>query len=74
MTTTDPATHAVEVARPSGLAGIPLLALAGLLVGLAVAVLRRLTQGVLAPIVAHLTWSIGMLLLLGPTLELLEMS
>ena len=58
----------------TALAGIPLLALAGLLVGLAVAVLRRLTQGVLAPIVAHLTWSIGMLLLLGPTLELLEMS
>lgn len=58
----------------TALAGIPLLALAGLLVGLAVAALRRLTHGVLAPVVAHLTWSIGMLLLLGPTLELLEMS
>ncbi|MCH8611918.1 type II CAAX prenyl endopeptidase Rce1 family protein [Arsenicicoccus dermatophilus] len=56
----------------TALSGIPLLALAALLLGLAVAVLRRLTRGVLAPIVAHLTWSVGMLLLLGPTLALLE--
>ncbi|AKT50326.1 CPBP family intramembrane glutamic endopeptidase [Arsenicicoccus sp. oral taxon 190] len=56
----------------TALAGIPLLALAGLLLGLVVALLRRLTHGVLAPIVTHLTWSLGMLLLLGPLLDLLE--
>lgn len=57
----------------TALAGIPLLALAGLLLGLVAAVLRRVTHGILAPAVAHLTWSLGMLLLLGPTLDLLEM-
>lgn len=52
--------------------GIPLLALAALLLGIACAVLRRATRGLVAPIACHLVWSIGMLLLLPPTLDLLE--
>ena len=43
--------------------GIPLLILAGALVGLVVAFQRRVTGGILGPIVTHLTWSLGMLLL-----------
>lgn len=56
----------------TALSGIPLLALAALLVGAGCALLRRWTRGVLAPIICHLTWSVGMLLLLDPTLTLLE--
>ena len=44
--------------------GIPLLILAGALVGLVVAFQRRVTGGILGPIVTHLTWSLGMLFLL----------
>ena len=56
----------------TALSGIPLLALAAFALGVVAAVLRRLTRGILAPIAAHLVWSVGMLLLLGPTLDLLE--
>lgn len=52
------------------LSGVPLLALAGLLLGLAAALLRIRTRGIAAPITAHLTWTVGMLLLLPPALAL----
>jgi len=45
-------------------AGIPLLVLAGLLLGLVVGLQRRVTGGILGPIVTHLVWSLGMLFLL----------
>ena len=39
-------------------------------VGLLTAAQRRVTGGVAGPIAAHLTWSLGMLFLLGPVLAL----
>lgn len=48
---------------------IPLLVLAGLVLGLVVGLQRRVTGGVLGPIVTHLTWSLGMLFLLPYTLD-----
>ncbi|GAB3622664.1 type II CAAX endopeptidase family protein [Mariniluteicoccus endophyticus] len=56
----------------TALSGIPLLALAAALLGLTCALLRRWTRGIVAPMLAHLVWSLGMLLLLDPTLTLLE--
>ncbi len=44
--------------------GIPLLILAGALVGLVVGLQRRVTGGILGPVITHLTWSLGMLFLL----------
>ena len=44
--------------------GIPLLILAGALVGLVVGLQRRVTGGILGPCITHLTWSLGMLFLL----------
>ncbi len=44
--------------------GILLLSAAAALLGLLTGLLRRATGGLLAPIVAHLIWSLGMLLLL----------
>jgi uncharacterized protein len=52
--------------------GIPLLVLAGALVGLVVAFQRRVTGGILGPIITHLTWSLGMLFLLPPVLDRLS--
>ena len=52
--------------------GVPLLVLAGLLLGLATGVQRRVTGGVVAPVVTHLVWSLGMLLLLPSTLDLAQ--
>ena len=49
--------------------GVPLLVIAALLIGLLTALQRRVTGGVLGPIIIHLTWSVGMLLLLPPVLE-----
>jgi membrane protease YdiL (CAAX protease family) len=49
--------------------GVPLLVIAALMVGLLTALQRRVTGGVLGPIIIHLTWSVGMLLLLPPVLE-----
>jgi len=46
------------------LSGVPLLTFAALAVGLLTGAQRRVTGGVLGPIVSHLTWSLGMLLLL----------
>ena len=48
--------------------GIPLLVLAGLLLGLVVGLQRRVTGGILGPVVTHLTWSLGMLLVLPDVL------
>lgn len=45
-------------------AGVPLLAFAGLVIGAVTALQRRVTGGVQAPIITHLVWSLGMLLLL----------
>ncbi len=49
--------------------GIPLLVLAAVLLGLVTAVQRRCTGGVLGPAITHVTWSMVMLLALGPILE-----
>jgi membrane protease YdiL (CAAX protease family) len=48
---------------------IPLLVFAGFVLGLVVGLQRRVTGGVLGPIVTHLTWSLGMLFLLPYTLD-----
>ena len=50
--------------------GVPLLVLAGLLLGLATGRQREVTGGIVAPVVTHLVWSLGMLLLLPSTLDL----
>ncbi|QGN58257.1 CPBP family intramembrane glutamic endopeptidase [Nostocoides sp. HKS02] len=50
-------------------AGIPLLVLAGALLGVLTGLQRRVTGGVLGPIIIHLTWSLGMLFLLPPVLS-----
>ncbi len=46
------------------LSGVPLLTFAAAALGLLTGAQRRVTGGVLGPIVSHLTWSLGMLLLL----------
>lgn len=50
-------------------AGIPLLVLAAGLLGVLTALQRRVTGGILGPVVTHLTWSLGMLLLLPAVLS-----
>ena len=50
--------------------GIPLLALAAASMGVLAELLRQRTGSLLAPITAHLTWSLGMLFLLQPALDL----
>ncbi|MBM6403074.1 CPBP family intramembrane metalloprotease [Phycicoccus sp. CSK15P-2] len=69
--------HAVAVttvvyALVTAASGIPLLVLAAVLVGLVVGLQRRVTGGILGPIVTHLTWSLGMLFLLPPVLDRLS--
>ncbi len=49
--------------------GIPLLALAAASMGLLAEWLRQRTGALLAPVTAHLTWSVGMLYLLQPALD-----
>lgn len=46
--------------------GIVLLVLAAAVLGLVVGLQRRAGHGLLAPVVTHLTWSVGMLVLLPP--------
>lgn len=46
------------------LSGVPLLTLAAACLGLLTGLQRRVTGGLLGPIVSHLTWSLGMLFLL----------
>lgn len=50
--------------------GIPLLVLAAAALGFVTGLQRRVTGGILGPIITHLTWSIGMLLLLPPILRI----
>ncbi|MGJ6980409.1 CPBP family intramembrane glutamic endopeptidase [Aestuariimicrobium soli] len=50
--------------------GVPLLTFGALCLGLVTSAQRRVTGGVAGPIATHLTWSLGMLLLLGPALDL----
>lgn len=52
--------------------GVPLLVLAAAWVGLVCGLQRRVTGGVLGPVITHVTWSAGMLLLLPPLLTLLR--
>ena len=44
--------------------------LAAAIIGVVTALQRRVTGGILGPIITHVTWSTGMLLLLPPVLEL----
>ena len=50
--------------------GVPLLVLAAVAIGLVTALQRRVTGGILGPVITHVTWSTGMLLLLPPALQL----
>ncbi|MCG6566842.1 CPBP family intramembrane glutamic endopeptidase [Tessaracoccus sp. ZS01] len=50
--------------------GVPLLVLAAAVLGFVTALQRRVTGGVLAPIITHITWSTGMLLLLPTVLQI----
>lgn len=50
--------------------GVPLLVFAAVVIGLVTALQRRVTGGVLGPMITHITWSSGMLLLLPPILEI----
>lgn len=52
--------------------GVPLLVLAAATLGLVCGLQRRVTGGVLGPIITHITWSGGMLLLLPPLLQILR--
>jgi membrane protease YdiL (CAAX protease family) len=52
--------------------GVPLLVLAALVLGLITGLQRRVTGGILGPIVTHLVWSLGMLLLLPAVLAALD--
>lgn len=52
--------------------GVPLLVLAAVCVGLVCGLQRRVTGGVLGPVITHIIWSGGMLLLLPPLLSILE--
>lgn len=66
--------HAVAVttvtyAAVTAVSGVPLLVLAGALLGLLTGLQRRVTGGILGPVVTHLTWSLGMLFLLPPALS-----
>ncbi len=49
---------------------VPLLVFAAVLLGVVVSLQRRATGGFLAPTVTHITWSLGMLLLLPYVLDL----
>lgn len=69
--------HAVAVttvvyALVTATSGIPLLVFAAALVGFVVGLQRRVTGGILGPIVTHLTWSLGMLFLLPVVLDRLS--
>lgn len=64
------AVSAVLYTVVTAFSGIPLLALAAFMLGILTGLQRRATGGFLAPTVSHLTWSLGMLLLLPPTLDL----
>lgn len=50
-------------------AGVPLLLVAAAALGLVTALQRRVTGGILGPVVTHLVFSLGMLLVLPPVLH-----
>lgn len=50
--------------------GVPLLVFAAAVLGVVLGLQRRITGGVLAPIVTHVVWSLGMLFLLPNALQL----
>lgn len=50
--------------------GVPLLVLAAAALGLVTGLQRRVTGGILAPMITHVVWSLGMLLLLPPALAI----
>jgi membrane protease YdiL (CAAX protease family) len=50
--------------------GVPLMVLAAAVIGVVTGLQRRVTAGVLAPIITHLIWSLGLLFLLPVTLGL----
>ncbi|HEX6056626.1 MAG TPA: CPBP family intramembrane glutamic endopeptidase [Intrasporangium sp.] len=52
--------------------GVPLLVPAAAVVGVVTALQRRVTGGILGPVITHITWSTGMLLLLPPVLDLVR--
>ena len=59
--------HAVVVttlAVVTAFSGVPLLVLAAAILGCVTGLQRRVTGGILGPIITHLTWSLGMLFLL----------
>jgi membrane protease YdiL (CAAX protease family) len=60
---------AVVYAVVTAASGIPLLVLAAAVVGVVTGLQRQATGGLLAPTVTHVTWSLGMPLLLPPLLD-----
>lgn len=50
--------------------GVPLLVLAAAALGAVTALQRRVTGGILGPVITHVTWSTAMVLFLPPVLEL----
>lgn len=62
----------VVYALTTVVAGVPLLVLAAACLGLVCGLQRRVTGGVLGPVITHITWSTGMLLLLPPLLTTLR--
>ena len=62
----------VVYALTTVVSGVPLLVLAAACLGLVCGLQRRVTGGVLGPIITHITWSAGMLLLLPPLLTTLR--
>ena len=62
-------TTTVIYATVTATAGIPLLVLAAVILGLVTAVQRRATGGVLGPAITHVAWSMVMLFALGPILD-----
>lgn len=62
-------TTTVIYAAVTATAGIPLLVLAAAILGLVTAVQRRVTGGVLGPVITHVAWSMVMLFALAPILD-----
>ena len=52
--------------------GVPLLVLAAGVLGVVTGLQRRVTGGVLGPILVHVAWSMSMLFLLPPVLDTLR--
>jgi hypothetical protein len=60
----------VVYALVTAASGVALLTFAALVLGWVTGLQRRVTGGVLAPVITHLTWSVGMLVLLPIVLDL----